>query len=278
MSDTVNYIEAFGALPETVDLRDYRLKASAVQGEFPESFELKPCSVKNQGSVGSCVAHALAEVVEYHNKVQNNSNKKASVGFIYGNRRNSKSKTAGMYVREALANMVDYGDAYYTDFPENKEVPDILDLFENRFESLKDSAYPHRFSTYIRLTSDDEIKYALMNYGPVVFAMNWYSDLKVDIHGIVQTDQDMSKYRGGHCMMIYGWNKNGWKIQNSWGTLWGQGGRATLPYDIKRYETWAVTDNVIEGDLKKPFKSKLLQWLVKIFNFILTKLKLKTGI
>ena len=68
-----------------------------------------------------------------------------------------------MYVREALANMCKFGNVFKEDFKENKEVPEAIDLFEERFDSLKEKAYPNRFSTYFRLTSTEDIKYALMN-------------------------------------------------------------------------------------------------------------------
>ena len=48
-------------------------------------------------------------------------------------------------------------------------------------------------------------------------------------------------------MVIYGWNKQGWKIQNSWGTSWGNQGRAILPYDTKLSEAYGVIDDIYEG-------------------------------
>ena len=265
-----------GALPERVDIRDYKLTYPITATEFPAEFEIKPCAVKNQGSVGSCVAHAIAETIEYHNKVQDNITKKMSVGFIYGNRRNSLNKGSGMYVREALANARNYGDVYLTDFNENKETPEIINLFEERYESLKDKAYPFRFSTYFRVKSDNDIKYALMNYGPVIFSMKWYSDIKVGADGVITTTQDKNKIRGGHCMIIYGWNEKGWKIQNSWGTTWGLNGKAILPYNITKSECWGITDEIhVDDDVVKPFNSKLLELLVKVVNFILNLFKKK---
>lgn len=265
-----------GALPERIDIRDYKLTCPITATNFPDEFEIKPCAVKNQGAVGSCVAHAIAETIEYYNKVQDNITKKMSVGFIYGNRRNSLSKSPGMYVREALSNARNYGDVYLTDFNENKETPEIINLFEERYESLKDKAYPFRFSTYFRVKSDDDIKYALMNYGPVIFAMNWYSDIKVRVDGVITTTQDKNKIRGGHCMIIYGWNEKGWKIQNSWGATWGLRGKAILPYSITKSECWGITDEIhANDDVVKPFHSKLLKFLVKVVNFILNLFKKK---
>ena len=56
-----------GALFSKPDVRDY--VATTKMEEFPDAFELKLPKVKNQGTVGSCVAHALSTVVEYFNKL-----------------------------------------------------------------------------------------------------------------------------------------------------------------------------------------------------------------
>ena len=271
MAEKEKFIMAFGALPEKLDIRDYKLKklSKATVAQFPETFELKMCAVKNQGSVGSCVAHAIAETIEYHNKVQDNITEKVSIGFIYGNRRNSISKSSGMYVREALHNVCKYGDVFLADFKENKEVPDAINLFEERFDSLKEKAFPNRFSTYFRLNSDDDIKYALMNYGPVVFAMTWYKDINVK-DGVITTEQKKDKADGGHCMVIYGWNEKGWLIQNSWGSFWGKSGKAILPFNIKKSEAWGITDEVSgeNPDIVKPvFNTTFLKFITKVLNW-----------
>ena len=60
--------KAFGAIPSPIDIRDYRGVACAVKQDFPKEFELEMPEVKNQGSVGSCVAHAISTVVEYFSR------------------------------------------------------------------------------------------------------------------------------------------------------------------------------------------------------------------
>ena len=271
------FVEGFGALNSLIDVRDYKLKKQLVKNTFPATFELEMCDVKNQWFVGSCVAHAVAETIEYHNKVQDKITDKVSVGFIYGNRRNTTHKSGGMYVREALQNACEYGDCFEADFPENKEVPKAIDLFEKRFDNLKEKAYPNRFSTYFRVESDDDIKYALINYGPVIFTMYWYKDVKLK-DGIISTSQNKKKSKGIHCMVIYGWNKDGWLIQNSWGTLWGKKGRAILPFNIKKNEAWGVSDEVVgeNTDIKKPFhKSLFLKFVAKVLNLLSNLFKKK---
>ncbi|MBO7080368.1 MAG: hypothetical protein J6W64_11350 [Bacilli bacterium] len=98
------YTETFGALPPKKDIREYKAtcskRASAVN--IPEEFELPICAVKNQGSVGSCVAHSVSEMIEYFNKVQEGTTVTFSTGYIYGNRRNCNYTGSGMYVDKAL--------------------------------------------------------------------------------------------------------------------------------------------------------------------------------
>lgn len=110
-----------------------------------------------------------------------------------------------------------------------------------------------------------------MNYGPVVFAMNWYNDIWVNNEGIIETNQNKRDIRGGHCMVIYGWDKNGWKIMNSWGKNWGNKGTAILPYSIKKDEAWGITDEVTgeTKDVVKPIfnNTTFFRWLAKVLNW-----------
>ena len=120
---------ATGALLSLPDIRDYELVATA-QCDFPEEFELTMPAVKSQGSVGSCVAHALATVMEFYNKKQHHEDIDMSVGYIYGNRENSAHKGQGMKVRDALKAITAGGNVPHTDFPFNEEVPGIIEKFE----------------------------------------------------------------------------------------------------------------------------------------------------
>ena len=72
-----------GALNPKIDLRDYKI--AAVASEFPDSYScanLPP--IKNQGSVGSCVAHATSSILETLNKTETGTFVPLSTDFIYG--------------------------------------------------------------------------------------------------------------------------------------------------------------------------------------------------
>lgn len=262
-----------GAIFSNIDVRDYKGICCSTNTEFPDEFELKMLRVKDQKNINSCVAHVLSSIIEYYNFNQQNITKEMSVGYIYGNRTISTYKEEGMIVRDALEVVRLYGDVYQKDFPYNKEVPTIIELYENDSEKLYNSGYVNRISTYYKLESPSSIKATLMNNIPVLIGIKWYKDIKV-VDGILTSKFDKSDYTGGHCMLLYGWNQKGWKVQNSWGYSWGDNGCAIIPYDIKLIECWAITDDIInENDtdiyVKKPFSSKFGKWVAKYLNYIL---------
>ena len=217
---------------------------------------------------GNCVAHSIATVIEYFNNLQQNNNEEMSVGYIYGNRINATNTGPGMYTREAIANACKYGDVVKKLFPYNEETPEIIDKFNAQSEELFSKGQPNRFTSYYRLYTNDEIKTSLMQNGPVIFAMKWYDDIKV-VDGVITTSQKADG--GGHCMVIYGWNEQGWKIQNSWGSRWSNGGRAILPYNIKIREAWGIIDTLThtETNVVKPYNSKVGSMFAKILNLLI---------
>ena len=55
------------------------------------------------------------------------------------------------------------------------------------------------------------------------------------------------KALGGHAFCLVGYNEVGFLVQNSWGTEWGKGGFATLPYDDwleSGYDAWVARPGV----------------------------------
>ena len=264
----MNNIQSLGALFSKKDVRDYKIDCASAPVEFPAEFELAMPKVKDQGSVGSCVAHSIATVIEYFNNLQQNNNEEMSVGYIYGNRTNTTHTNPGMYTRDAIAATCKYGDVPKTLFPYNEEVPDIIEKFNNQSDELFSKGQPNRFTSYYRLYTDNEIKTSLMKNGPVIFAMKWYGDIEV-VDGVISTSQKDDG--GGHCMVIYGWNEQGWKIQNSWSERWANDGRAILPYNVKLKEAWGIIDTLThtETNVVKPYDSQIGSWFAKVLNLLI---------
>lgn len=254
----------FSNLVSPYDVRDYKIAVTTK--EFPETFALPKVSVKNQGNIGSCVAHACSSVVEYHNKRQEGTDVVFSTEFIYGYRPVGYYVGEGMYIRNALKTLREVGDCPKSDLSGNHQCDEAMEQVESRIEELKDKAYPHRISTYAKVDTVDEIKQALMEFGYVVVSMPWHEDYKL-VNGVY--NYTSNKNRGYHCVVIYGWDERGWLVHNSWGKYWGQEGRFIVPFSFKWREAWAVTDKIIgEGNIVRPADN----WFVKTFAPILNKL------
>lgn len=255
-----NYIEAFGAIESKIDVRDYQVACAAAPNvELPEAFELNMRAVKNQHSVSSCVAHALAAVVEYFNFIQEKTDTTMSTEFIYGNRINHIYTDKGMIIRDALENLRKYGTCPNSSMPGNIEVPEAIRRFNQDALGVIPAAYPNRITNYCSLYKKNDMKLWLMTKGPIVFSVKWYENYWFTVNNELHFDEK-SEPSGCHCMVIYGWNKEGWLFQNSWGNTWGDGGRAVYPYDATIREAWGVEDtcySTYKDDLVMQLKDQI---------------------
>ena len=255
-----NYIEAFGAIESKIDVRDYQVACAAAPNvELPEVFELNMRAVKNQLAVSSCVAHALATVVEYFNFMQEKTDTTMSTEFIYGNRINHTYTDQGMVIRDALENLRKYGTCPNSSMPGNIEVPEAIRRFNQNALGVIPVAYPNRITNYCSLYKKNDMKLWLMTKGPIVFSVKWYENYWLTVNNELHFDEK-SEPSGCHCMVIYGWNKEGWLFQNSWGNTWGDGGRAVYPYDATIREAWGVEDtcySTYKDDLVMQLKDQI---------------------
>lgn len=260
----------FDNLISPIDVRDYRIVVTAQ--EFPETFALPTVTIKNQGAVGSCVAHACSSIIEYHNKKQENTDIIFSTEFIYGYRPVGYYVGEGMYIRDALKTLKKVGDCPLDFLKGNHKYSEAMKAVEAKLEQLKEEAYPHRISTYARVKTTEEIKQALMNYGYVIVSMPWYKGYRLK-DGVYTYPENPEK-SGAHCVILYGWDERGWLVQNSWGKLWGQKGCFVVPFDFKWNEAWAVIDEIIgEGDYVDPQDNWFIKFFGKLINWFLNLLK-----
>ena len=255
----------FTLLVSPYDARDYKI-ACVSAAEFPTEFLLDSVTVKNQGITNSCVAHACSSIIEYHNKKQEGDNVVFSTEFIYGYRPLGYYVGEGMYIRDALQTIRKYGDVPLSAMTGNNEYESAIDNVNKNIDSLKDEAYPHRISSYMKLNGEADIKTALMKYGYVLVSMPWHVDANL-VDGVYT--HKSNSIMGYHAVFIYGWNERGWLVQNSWGENWGQEGRFIVPFDFKWQEAWSITDNIVDGkDVIKPAdKNIFVKLFYRIINF-----------
>ena len=100
-------------------------------------------------------------------------------------------------------------------------------------------------------------------------SVKWYSDFKVNKSNNYIVKSNFSGNYGNHALMVYGWNKDGWKFLNSWGYAWGNAGKAIYPYSAQFNEVWGITDNITDENIKITPKNKLYEIIAKIINKII---------
>lgn len=254
----------YGCLPPLKDLRNYKIKARSTY--LPVEFQLpKYQGIKDQKNTYSCVAHAISSVLEYHAKGQYI----LSTEFIYGhNQRNYK----GMTIADACKIVQQNGDMLLMDCMGNNEIPKCFETVK-KISSDKDKlevAKYFKIDSYFDCDNIEDIKYAIMKYGPVVASIRWYDHYKVDKRtGIIEFDLNSTTFN--HAVVIYGWNKNGFICQNSWGIYFGINGTFILPYEYKTMEAKCLVDHIPSPSehIVIPKNNKLFDKGYKALNFVI---------
>lgn len=262
----------YGVMPPKTDVRDYTVKAGAVS---VSDFKLNNLpDVKNQGSINSCAAHSSSSVLEWFNTKETGEYRKLSVGFIYGMQGVAFNRLGeGMYLRDVCKIIQQYGDCLNDTMSFNIEMPECYNrLNENLNEDVYNEAAICRVESYARCNTDQAIKYALMKYSPVLGSIKWYNKYQISKDGVITFDK--TSKNGYHAVMVYGFNDKGWLCQNSWGKLWGNGGRFILPYEHGFREAWSFVD-AENSDIHKPRRNSLFDIVYKLINFIINLLNEK---
>lgn len=237
--------------PSPFDSRDYNLDSLGIPmaQNFPNEFllDLTDLKIMNQGYVGCCCAEATAytKFIDEH-KLSGNK-KPFSKGWIYGNRNDDEYLGIGLNPKVSLSHLLKDGVPYEEDFFELVEMPQMRNDVLKVKDSLLSKANNHKIVAYCRVTTDPEIKTALMNLGAVLTMIPVYeSYYQVNSDGIVKIpDTKKEKFYGYHEVTIVGWrNDNKWILLNSWGEKWGDHGKFYLDYNFPIVESWSVTNNI----------------------------------
>lgn len=159
--------------------------------------------------------------------------------------------------------------------PGNNDVNLAVKNVYSNFHKLRKSAYENRISTYYKINNPNELKIALYKHGPVAAGIKIYDNFSIP-NNIYHYDK--TQPTSGHAVMIIGWTKKYWIVQNSWGKDWGDKGKFFIPIDksFKEvfFEAYGVTDNIFS--IKTPNKiikkynkpiNKIINSFEKIKNF-----------
>lgn len=258
----------YGYRPSRKDSRDFlRTPATSQQvALLPPSVDWRSVDpmVWDQGALGSCVSNAT---IAMHHFVQIKEGLTPILGSRLQNYYNARvlegtpSWDSGLMPRDALASLHHDGVApenewpydlsKYTDAPPASVVADGLKSVALRYESV---------GFGVPYTDINQLKAVLAAGDPFLFGFNVYTQFDgVGADGNIEMPgPDNFTLRGGHCCLVVGYDDThrtgDFLLKNSWGTGWGMGGFAWMPYDYVKFDSGADawTLSVVGGATMRP--------------------------
>lgn len=164
--------------------------------------------VLDQGSTSKCVCYSLTSVLDWKvNRFKGtNESNNFDIDLLYSIRK--RKDLEGMEIKEALKYLRKYGLGGAT------------------------------ISSYAMLGSPEQMKQALIMYGPFVGGLPVYRGAE---RGQFWKGPQRN-LAGGHCVTFVGYNPDGLVLRNSWGTGWADRGYILFPWtDFSEiFEAWTA--------------------------------------
>jgi C1A family cysteine protease len=237
-----------GWLKDKPDSRDYRYTAKPeVIAALPASADLRASDtpILDQGSMGSCAAHAAVAIFEW---LQKNKTAKFFPGsrmFIYKEARDIDGSTGdvGTYLRSVAAVMANEGVPNESLWAYSSSLLNTEPTAAVKAEAIKAHADSYwRVDGSSSAATINNIKAAVATSGlPVMFGCTVYDSIfNTGSDGMIPAPG--GSVAGGHAMAILGYDdaKQRFLIKNSWGTSWGAKGYGWLGYDYDISDCWVI--------------------------------------
>lgn len=254
----------FGARADYADeanaFQHATLRLAAVTKELPAKADLAEHSpeILSQGKLGACVAHAIVEGWQISRRVHNW--KKGRLSYFTGLKVFRPSRLYVYWNAKVVEGTPPRSDSGCTVHGALKgvEAQSLCreDLWEYRPQNFGvqppakcySDATTHGKSPYTKVfQSLNTIKESIASGNPVIFGAVLFESCytrRVAHTGVIPLpDKERDAITGGHCMLLVGYDDNTrlFKLQNSWGRIWGDSGFGYIPYDY-------VLDRELCGD------------------------------
>jgi C1A family cysteine protease len=259
--------------PDPIDERDFIFGKTFIKKEnifrIPNVIDhsLSMSSIKNQGSLGSCVGFAVTAMKEwqetrehlYELSLGKRDHRKGkeynlSESWVYWNSKKIDPwpNEEGTSIRFAMKVLNKIGVPCENAWPYN-------DVDYGKPESWANLiARWSIIDSYWRVNNLNELKLALVN-GPVVIGIPCFDTIfYADETGLIAYPRDPDTIYGGHALCAVGYHDAKFggcvKVKNSWGKNWGDKGYGYIPYkyiDDFLWDAWTCKDLSVTKDMLK---------------------------
>jgi C1A family cysteine protease len=219
------------------------LGAMAVAGTLPSFFDWRTNTslppIRNQGSCGSCWAFATVGALECAIKAKDGVTADLSEQWLVSGNAEGWGCNGGWFAHDYHLK----GAAAHDPYGDNGAVPESAFPYVAADISCN-GPYPHTYWldnwAYIGSESGvptvDQIKSAIVNYGPVSAAIYVNSAFQAYGGGVFNVNDDKTI---NHAIVLVGWDDTQgtsgvWLLRNSWGTGWGESGYMRIEYGCCR--------------------------------------------
>lgn len=227
----------YGWLPDIPDQRDLMYGAvRAIPAVLPSSADLRPlCApVEDQGNLGSCTANALVGAFEFLQKKAGQKVTDMSRLFLYYNERvieHSVKTDSGAMLRDGIKSLKKQGVCT------EEKWPYLISKFAVKpSPTCYREALKHQITSYERILTLDQMRACLAEGFPFTFGFAVYENFEtqeMSKTGVLYMPGPDERMLGGHAVLAVGYSDADRRfiVRNSWGTVWGQKGYFTMPYD-----------------------------------------------
>ncbi|MBL9082693.1 MAG: hypothetical protein JNK76_12845 [Planctomycetales bacterium] len=208
--------EAFGRekLPES-----QRQLPGADATSFDWTTYAKP-NVHSQGEFATCWAHAAISALEWNWQLRNGG---LPVILSVQPVLDRTQKTGGGNSLLVLQTLLNHGTAVATAYPYTGEPAPLRTTVATKYRAIGFGLLPK--------PDRDAFKRALLKHGPLITGVVASETFRAARGGVYS--EGGGEAQPDHSVLIVGWDdsRGAWKIQNSWGLNWGEGGYQWISYD-----------------------------------------------
>lgn len=196
-----------GVIKDPADPRDWLYSQVRAPVPLPKKFRwnLTDLPVRDQGNWGTCAGHAGAQCKELYTWNKRQKSMRYSPRFLYTLAKKldgTPLSEDGVTLRSLAKVMVEHGVCEERLMPYNIHSKDLYPPSEEAMEN----AMLHRIEGYARCQTEQELKQAIMNDGPLVFGLLLTDAFINEAKDGVVPRQYRGFILGGHAMTAIGWD------------------------------------------------------------------------